>query len=124
MNFACLSLVMQSKEICSFNRILSTLLKEIHFAVIFTSLRTEGDKGYTVVANKMLELAQKQKGFLGVQSAREGLGITVSYWTDLESIRNWKIHSEHTRARHLGREIWYKSFKVRIAKIEFAYGFD
>ncbi|MGE4289398.1 MAG: antibiotic biosynthesis monooxygenase [Salinivirgaceae bacterium] len=100
------------------------MLKEIHFAVIFTSLRTDGDKGYAAMAEKMLELAQKQKGFLGVESAREGLGITVSYWTDLESIRNWKIHSEHNRARNLGREIWYKSFKVRIAKIEFAYGFD
>ncbi|MGD9992664.1 MAG: antibiotic biosynthesis monooxygenase [Salinivirgaceae bacterium] len=95
-----------------------------YYAVIFTSVRTDGDNGYAAVANKMLELAKKQKGFLGVESAREELGITVSYWTDLESIRNWKIHSEHTEARNLGREIWYKSFRVRIAKIESAYGFD
>lgn len=98
--------------------------KPPYYAVIFTSLRTEGDKDYAVMADRMVELAKIQDGFLGVESVREGLGITVSYWKDIDSIKNWKNNIEHAKARSLGREIWYKAFKVRIAKIENDYNFE
>jgi heme-degrading monooxygenase HmoA len=89
-----------------------------YYAVIFTSLRTEGDHGYGQMAERMVELAARQSGFLGVESAREGLGITVSYWTDLESIRQWKANVEHQVAQRLGREQWYAAFKTRVARVE------
>ena len=94
-----------------------------YYAVIFTSVRTEGDNGYAKMADRMVELAQKQDGFLGVESARNEIGITVSYWRDLESIHRWKEHAEHSIAREKGRNEWYQSFKVRIAKVERDYGF-
>jgi len=72
--------------------------KPPYFAVIFTSTRTEGDNGYGDMANRMVELAGQQPGFLGMESAREGVGITVSYWVDLDSIKNWKANSEHLEA--------------------------
>jgi heme-degrading monooxygenase HmoA len=92
--------------------------KPPYYAVIFTSLRTEGDYGYGEMAAKMVELASKQPGFLGVESAREEVGITVSYWTDLDAIKNWKKNIEHLKAQKSGREKWYASFKTRIAKVE------
>lgn len=92
--------------------------KPPYYAVIFTSLRTEGDHGYGEMAAKMVELASKQPGFLGAESARADVGITVSYWTDLESIQKWKENIEHRQAQTLGREKWYASFKVRISKVE------
>lgn len=95
-----------------------------YYAVIFTSIRTEGDNGYHEMAQKMVELAANQPGFLGAESAREGIGITVSYWSDIESIQTWKAHYEHQEAQKYGREKWYASFKVRIAKVEKDYGFD
>lgn len=58
-----------------------------YYAVIFTSLRTDGDSGYVEMAEKMVELAAKRPGFIGVESARENVGITVSYWQDLDSIK-------------------------------------
>ena len=61
--------------------------------------------------------------FLGVESARESLGITVSYWKDLESIKVWKQNADHILARKRGREVWYKEFKTRICKVERDYGF-
>ena len=79
--------------------------------------------GYAATASKMIELAAKQPGFLGVEHARENLGITVSYWQDLASIKNWKNHAEHTRARERGRSEWYRLFKVRIARVERDYEF-
>ena len=95
-----------------------------YYAVIFTSTRTEGDHSYADMSEKMIRLAEKQPGFLGVEHARDDLGITVSYWKDLESIKNWKHHAEHSIARHSGREEWYKSFKVRISRVERDYKFE
>ena len=93
-----------------------------YYAVIFTSIRTEGDNGYGEMANKMVELASRQQGFLGVESAHEDVGITVSYWADLESIKKWKANIEHQQAQRLGRENWYSSFKARITRVESDYG--
>jgi heme-degrading monooxygenase HmoA len=95
-----------------------------YYAVIFTSVRTDGDNGYNEMSEKMFELAATQTGFLGVDTARNDIGITVSYWRDSESIRNWKLNSEHTIARNRGRADWYSYFKVRIAKVERDYEFN
>ena len=96
-----------------------------YYAVVFTSLRTAGDNGYGQRAKEMLELAADQPGFLGVDSARgtDGLGITVAYWADEESITAWRDHPAHALTRAEGRELWYESFAVHVAKVERAYGF-
>ncbi len=98
--------------------LIATTPKPPYYAVIFTSHRTKGDNGYSDMADKMVELASKQSGFLGIESAREEVGITVSYWTDLDSIKRWKNNVEHLSAQQLGKEKWYSSFKTRIAKVE------
>lgn len=92
-----------------------------YYAVIFTSLRTEGDDGYGAMSERMLELVAGQPGYLGAESARDGVGITVSYWRDLESIRQWKAQAEHLDAQALGHQKWYSAFKTRIAKVERDY---
>ncbi|EIJ82077.1 hypothetical protein PB1_04035 [Bacillus methanolicus PB1] len=90
-----------------------------YFAVIFVSQRTKGDRGYARMAEKMLELASKQKGFLDVESARvEGLGITVSYWDSLDAIKNWKENSAHKVAQDKGKIERYKNFALRVCKVE------
>jgi heme-degrading monooxygenase HmoA len=94
-----------------------------YYAVIFTSIRTEGDNGYSGMSEKMLELARQQEGFLGVESAREEIGITVSYWRDLDSIKKWKENTDHTFAREKGCKEWYQSFKIRISKVDRDYNF-
>ena len=75
-----------------------------YYAVIFTSLRTEGNNGYSQMSVEMENLVKNQPGFLGFESARTDLGITVSYWKDLESIRNWKENEYHIFARENGRK--------------------
>jgi len=94
-----------------------------YYAVIFTSLRTEVDDGYGTTAERMLELAAGQPGFLGAESAREEVGITVSYWENSEAIRAWKAHAEHVLAREKGRRDWYRAYKTRVCKVERDYGF-
>lgn len=71
-----------------------------------------------------MELAKTQPGFLGVESARNELGITVSYWESLDAIKHWKQNSDHLLAQRYGREKWYSHYKTRICKVERDYGFE
>lgn len=93
-----------------------------YYAVIFSNHRTKDNDGYGEMAQKMLKLAAEQPGYLGVESVREDLGVTISYWSDLESIKNWKNHAEHKVAQKMGIEKWYSTYKTRIAKVERDYG--
>ena len=95
-----------------------------YYAVVFSSIRTEGDKGYSKMSDRMIDLAKKQDGFLGAENARHELGITISYWKDLNAIKKWREHAEHAIARQKGRNVWYRRFKVRIAKVERDYEFQ
>ncbi len=100
---------------------------ETYYAVIFTSQRTEVDgEGYGKMAEIMDELAQKQPGFLRVESARnaEGKGITVSYWESLEAIQAWKENTKHLAAQQFGKEKWYKQYHVEICKVMKDYSFS
>jgi len=94
-----------------------------YYAVIFTSRRTQVDEGYGAMAERMVELAARRNGFLGVETTRgaDGLGITVSYWASLEDIAGWRADSEHRVAQVTGRRKWYEHFDVRIALVERAY---
>lgn len=97
--------------------------KPPYYAVIFTSIRTPGDNGYDAMSARMLELAAQQPGYLGVESARDGLGITVSYWQSLDAIAAWKRHAEHLIAQETGRTTWYTAYTTRICKVERDYSF-
>jgi heme-degrading monooxygenase HmoA len=93
-----------------------------YYAVIFTSIRTEGDNGYSSMADTMEELAKQQPGYLGIESARKEIGITISYWETPEAIIQWKENVQHQVAQKLGKEKWYSRYRLRIAKVEREYG--
>ena len=95
-----------------------------YYAVIFTSTQNDDVAGYSEMAEKMETLAKQQKGFLGIDSARNDVGITVSYWESLDAIKNWKNQSEHVVAQLKGRQDWYNWYRVRICKVEREYEFN
>jgi heme-degrading monooxygenase HmoA len=97
-----------------------------YWAVIFTSrlAPSAGDTGYEDTARRMIQLSAEQPGFLGVDSAREDVGITVCYWADEASIQVWKRHADHQFAQYEGRDRWYDAYELRIARVERAYGFE
>lgn len=101
---------------------LATTPEPPYYAVIFSSQLRDDAQGYDQMAMRMVELAASQSGFLGIESARNQLGITVSYWESLEAIRTWKQNAEHLEAQRLGRQQWYSDFRVRVAKVERDYG--
>src|ERR1700744_52130 len=112
-----------NRQIIKSNPMIANTPEAPYYAVIFTSLRTDGDNGYGAMADAMNELAREQPGYLGIESARDGLGITVSYWRSLEDIKNWKANTRHRVAQKTGRDSWYEHYKVRICKVERDYGF-
>jgi heme-degrading monooxygenase HmoA len=91
-----------------------------YYAVIFSSQRADADKDYNATAERMVELAAQQPGYLGIESARgaDGFGITVSYWSSLQAIDAWKNQAEHLVAQRRGKETWYREFALRIARVE------
>ncbi len=97
--------------------------KPPYYAVIFSSVRSDWTEGYSETTERMLELAREQPGFLGVESARNEIGITVSYWRDLDSIKAWKTNTEHLEAQRRGKRDWYSAYTTRICLVERAYGF-
>ncbi|HTK26934.1 MAG TPA: antibiotic biosynthesis monooxygenase [Pyrinomonadaceae bacterium] len=89
-----------------------------YYAVIFTTVQSDARDGYDEMSERMLDLAQKEKGFLGIESARGEIGLSVTYWASLEDIARWKNHAEHKIAQAQGFEMWYKAFATRVAKVE------
>ena len=96
-----------------------------YYAVIFSNNRTAVDEGYGDTADRMIELAAEQPGFLGVESVRgeDGFGITVSYWESEEAIANWRRNAEHRVAQGQGFAKWYEEFVTRVARVERARSF-
>jgi heme-degrading monooxygenase HmoA len=101
--------------------VIASTPEPLYYAVIFSSVLTREDNGYGETAARMEELARQQPGFLGFESARDEIGITVSYWRDLESIKAWKAVSEHREAQRRGRQDWYQAYTVRICRVEREY---
>lgn len=105
------------------NTLLASTPQTPYYAVIFSSVKNRVADGYDEMAAEMDQLAREQEGFLGVESARNDIGITVSYWSSLDAIKNWKANTRHLLAQKLGREEWYLNYKVRICRIERDYEF-
>ncbi|WP_371653770.1 MULTISPECIES: antibiotic biosynthesis monooxygenase [unclassified Streptomyces] len=97
-----------------------------YYAVVFTSLRTEGDRGYGETADLMKKLVEEIPGYLGYETARTpgGIGITVGYFRDEDAIAAWRSRLEHQRAQKQGRAEWYESYSVHVAKVERSYSFQ
>jgi len=93
------------------------------YAVIFTSQAGPDQKGYGPMAEQMVELAEKQDGFLGIVSSRDatGLGITVSYWESETAIRKWRENLRHKQAQNLGKSRWYAQYQLVVARVERGY---
>ena len=98
--------------------------KPPYYAVIFSTLRTTVDEGYMETTKRMEALAKLQEGYLGLESARNKIGITVSYWKSLDAILKWRNNAEHTLAREKGKELWYKKYQLRTCKVQREYGFE
>ncbi|MCM2417992.1 antibiotic biosynthesis monooxygenase [Streptomyces sp. RKAG293] len=97
-----------------------------YYAVIITTLPSgEDPEGYADANRRMGPLSAKWPGYLGreSESGPDGRDLLVVYYADAESIASWKADPEHLEVQRLGRERWYASYSVEVARVERAYGF-
>lgn len=92
--------------------------------MLFTSVQGDDLDGYAEAAARMVELAAEQPGFLGIESARSEIGITISYWASEDAIASWRANLEHQEVQRQGYARWYSAFRLRVAKVEREYGFQ
>jgi heme-degrading monooxygenase HmoA len=97
---------------------------DVMLVVIFRATIAKLDAEYSTTAQRLRELAISEFGCLAFHSAAEGNEeITLSYWPDEDGIRRWRGHPEHVAAQKLGRERWYQTYSVEVARVERAYGY-
>jgi heme-degrading monooxygenase HmoA len=89
-----------------------------YYVVVFTAILSADLEGYESMAVEMLSLAHQQPGFLGYEYAGSEMELTISYWESLEAIQNWGQNSEHRKAKKAGKELWFKNYRIRIARVE------
>ncbi|NQY10237.1 MAG: antibiotic biosynthesis monooxygenase [Flavobacteriales bacterium] len=94
-----------------------------YYAVIFTALLGDNLDGYEETATRIMELAKGHDGFYGMEEIGDKWEINISYWRDVESMMEWRKHSEHVVAQETGKKQWYECYKMRIAKVERDYDF-
>ncbi|MFG2990635.1 antibiotic biosynthesis monooxygenase family protein [Streptomyces sp. NPDC048257] len=92
---------------------------------VFSNTRAAEDSGYPETLARMNEIVRENPGFLGYESARTpgGLGITVAYFRDHESLTVWREDLEHQAAMKQGRTDWYDSYTLHVATVERSHGF-
>lgn len=88
------------------------------YAVIFRAEVNTLDDAYIENAKHLRQLAFSRYGCIDFVSSYEaGVEIAISYWKDEASIALWKQDIEHLAAQKNGRNSWYKSYRVQVAKI-------
>lgn len=95
--------------------------KPPYYAVIFTSKLKDSPDGYDQMSDHIEDMIKDQDGYLGMESARNEIGITVCYWKDIDSIKKWSENLDHKIAKEKGKAKWYDSYRVRISKVEIEY---
>ncbi|GAA2615232.1 MULTISPECIES: antibiotic biosynthesis monooxygenase family protein [Streptomyces] len=92
---------------------------------VFSNIRAADDSGYPETLARMQELVPGNPGYLGYESARTpgGLGITVAYFRDHESLTAWREDMEHQAAMRQGRADWYESYTLHVGTVERSHGF-
>ncbi|WP_370592129.1 antibiotic biosynthesis monooxygenase [Streptomyces sp. JHA19] len=92
---------------------------------VFTTVRTEDQSGYSETNARMEDLVKDVPGYLGMDHAQTpgGLGITVGYFRDADALTRWRTDAEHRAAQQRGRDEWYQSYALHVAKVERSSGF-
>jgi heme-degrading monooxygenase HmoA len=86
------------------------------FLVVFRN-RKRADIDYAAYeadAERMLDLAQAQPGYLSFKSytADDGEVIALSEWADEAAARTWRRVAEHAEVQGRGRADYYESYTL------------
>jgi heme-degrading monooxygenase HmoA len=95
--------------------------------VLFRSrLTSDAGVDYQEMAGEMLATAKDMPGFIDFKSftAEDGERISIVRWQDKETLAGWRNHPRHRLAQETGRDKWYQNYKIEIAEVIRASGFE
>ena len=91
-------------------------------AVIFEVEPAEGksERYFDIAATLRDELA-KADGFISVERfqslTNDKKYLSLSFWTDQESVQKWYTQTDHTAAQSEGRAGVFKNYRIRVADV-------
>lgn len=96
-------------------------------AVIFEVIPASGKKDeYLSIAAELKPVLEKIGGFISVERFESindpGKMLSLSFWKDEESIKQWRNTEMHRLAQSKGRESVFKDYRLRIADVSRDYG--
>ena len=96
-------------------------------AVIFEVIPQQGNKNeYLRIAKELRPLLDTIDGFISIERFQslsdDGKLLSLSFWKDEESIRQWRNMEEHRMAQVAGRDHVFKDYRLRIAAVIRDYG--
>ncbi|PSW16190.1 antibiotic biosynthesis monooxygenase [Photobacterium rosenbergii] len=98
-------------------------------AVIFEVQVAEGKTSeYLDIANEIRPLLAGIEGFISIERfqslTNEGKVLSLSFWRDEESIKQWRRIESHRLAQAKGRNGVFESYRLRVAGVIRDYGMD
>ena len=96
-------------------------------AVIFEVIPASGKKDeYLTIAAELKSVLEKIEGFISVERFQSindpGKMLSLSFWKDEESIKQWRNTEMHRLAQSKGRESVFTDYRLRIANVNRDYG--
>ena len=86
------------------------------YLVVFRSrkIADHDAAAYARDAQRMVELAQAQPGFLSVKTyaAPDGETVTISEWATREAAKAWRAHRDHAPVQGKGRQAYYSDYTM------------
>jgi len=98
-------------------------------AIIFEAIPNEGKKdAYLDAAACLRPLLEKMDGFISVERfeslTQPGKILSLSFWRDQETVRQWRNVEEHRRIQGAGRKSIFKDYRLRVAEVLRDYGLE
>ena len=92
-------------------------------AVIFEFTPAEGRfPEYLKLVGELKADLDKAEGFISLERfesiTNKGKFVSLQFWKDEESVRKWRNLQKHREAQKRGRAGIFKSYRLRIAKVE------
>ena len=97
------------------------MLTSGQYVVVFRSRLTDvAPPGYAQTAEQMETLVRESPGYVEHKAftAEDGERVTIATFADAASVQQWRDAAEHRAAQRRGREEFYATYALQVARVE------
>jgi heme-degrading monooxygenase HmoA len=88
--------------------------------ILFRSkLTDQAGEDYQAMNQELEVLVRQNPGFIDAKSykSEDGERLTVVWWKDEDSLREWRELMRHREAQNTGRQKWYQYYKLEVGSV-------